>query len=333
MTILIPLLIGVAVAAVVGLVAWLVPARPAAVERQLRELEHSSALDDPGVSTRRQRQSQQLKAVLEFVGERVNETVGDGAIRRGSKAKTQAPVVDLSGNPRGASPLRQQLIHAAYREPSAVAIFWGAKVALTAGLGILGFLAFQTIAGDTAKAMLAGAWGAGLGWVGPTLHVRSRARARQKEIQRALADALDLLVVCVEAGLALNQALVRVAEEIRHVSAVTSDEMTLVNLEIRAGVPRDEALRNLGDRTGVADLQSLVAMLVQTDRFGTSVAQALRVHSDTMRVKRRQRAEEAAAKTTIKLVFPLAFCIFPALFVVILGPALVSIYRTLSGMQ
>ena len=331
MTLLIPLLIGVAVAAVVGLVSWLVPRRSRAVERQLDELEHASAIDDPGVRTRRQRQSQQLKAVLEFVGERVSETVGEGAGRRARAA--QAPAADLSGDPRHASPLRQQLIHAGYRESSAVAIYWGAKLALTVGLGAIGFLVAQTVTGDSVRALLAGGWGAGLGWVGPSLRVRSRARARQKDIQRALADALDLMVVCVEAGLALNQALVRVADEIRHVSTVTSDELTLVNLEIRAGVPRDEALRNLGDRTGVADLQSLVAMLIQTDRFGTSVAQALRVHSDTMRTKRRQRAEEAAAKTTIKLVFPLAFCIFPALFVVILGPALISIYRTLAGMK
>jgi tight adherence protein C len=330
-TLLIPLLIGVAVAAVVGLVAWLVPARSRAVERQLDELEHASAIDDPGVRTRRQRQSQQLKAVLEFVGEKVSETVGEGA-GRGARG-TAAPAADLSGDPRHASPLRQQLIHAGYREPSAVAIYWGARLALTVGLGALGFLVLQAVTGDSVRALLAGGWGAGLGWVGPSVRVRSRARARQKDIQRALADALDLMVVCVEAGLALNQALVRVADEIRHVSQVTSDELTLVNLEIRAGVPRDEALRNLGDRTGVADLQSLVAMLIQTDRFGTSVAQALRVHSDTMRTKRRQRAEEAAAKTTIKLVFPLAFCIFPALFVVILGPALISIYRTLAGMK
>jgi tight adherence protein C len=327
---LVPLLIGVAVAAAVGLVAWLVPARSRAIERQLEGLEQASAIDDPGVRTRRQRQSQQLKAVLEFVGERVNDTVGDGAGRR--TRGNEASAADLSGDPRHASPLRQQLIHAGYREPSAVAIYWGAKLALTVVLGALGFLVGQAVAGDAARALLAGGWGAGLGWVGPSLRVRSRARARQKDIQRALADALDLMVVCVEAGLALNQAMVRVAEEIRHVSAVTSDELTLVNLEIRAGVPRDEALRNLGDRTGVADLQSLVAMLIQTDRFGTSIAQALRVHSDTMRTKRRQRAEEAAAKTTIKLVFPLAFCIFPALFVVILGPALISIYRTLAGM-
>lgn len=331
MTLLIPLLIGVAVAAAVGLVAWLVPARSRAVERQLDQLEHASAIDDPGVRTRRQRQSQQLKAVLEFVGERVSETVGEGA-GRGARGKA-APAADLSGDPRHASPLRQQLIHAGYREPSAVAIYWGARLSLTVGLGALGFLVLQAATGDGVRALLAAGWGAGLGWVGPSVRVRSRARARQKDIQRALADALDLMVVCVEAGLALNQALVRVADEIRHVSQVTSDELTLVNLEIRAGVPRDEALRNLGDRTGVADLQSLVAMLIQTDRFGTSIAQALRVHSDTMRTKRRQRAEEAAAKTTIKLVFPLAFCIFPALFVVILGPALISIYRTLAGMK
>jgi tight adherence protein C len=167
----------------------------------------------------------------------------------------------------------------------------------------------------------------------PAMHVGGRARRRQKELQRTLPDALDLLIVCVEAGLGLNQALQRVAEEIRHVSALTSDELSLVNYEIRAGVPREEALRNLGERTGVADIRSLIAMLIQTDRFGTSIAQALRVHSDTVRTKRRQRAEEAAAKTTIKLVFPLALCIFPALFVVILGPAMVQIYRTLLGMK
>lgn len=327
MTILIPILIGVAVAAAVAFVGWLLPSRSRAVERQLTELEHAGTIDDPLHRDRRQRQSQQLKAVLEFVGERV---AGERTKRKsGAQAETEAPLQ----TPRSGSQLRQQLIYAGYREPSAIGIYWGARVALCAGLGVLGFVVFGAILGDGARAMLAAAWGAGLGWVAPAIHVGRRARARQKEIQFALADALDLMVVCVEAGLALNQALVRVADEIRHVSTVTSDEFTLVNLEIRAGVPREDALRNVGDRTGVVDLQSLVSMLIQTDRFGTSVAQALRVHSDTLRTKRRQRAEEAAAKTTIKLVFPLAFCIFPALFVVILGPALISIYRTLTGLN
>ncbi len=327
MTILIPILIGVAVAAVVAYVAWLMPSRSRAVERQLTELEHSSAADDPVHRDRRQRQSQQLKAVLEFVGERV---AGDRAKpKTAAEAEAETPLQAA----RSRSELRQRLIYAGYREPSAIGIYWGARVALCVGLGLLGFIVFGAILGDGARALLAAAWGAGLGWVAPAIHVGRRGRARQKEIQFALADALDLMVVCVEAGLALNQALVRVADEIHHVSKVTSDEFTLVNLEIRAGVPREDALRNLGDRTGVGDLQSLVSMLIQTDRFGTSVAQALRVHSDTLRTKRRQRAEEAAAKTTIKLVFPLAFCIFPALFVVILGPALISIYRTLLGMK
>jgi tight adherence protein C len=173
-------------------------------------------------------------------------------------------------------------------------------------------------------------WMGALGWVGPTFYVRSRLKARQKEVQLALADMLDMLVVCVEAGLGLNQALVRVADEIEHVSTVMSEQLAMVNLEMRAGTPRDEALKNLSERTGLADIRSLVNMMIQTDRFGTSVADALRVHSETMRTKRRQRAEEAAAKTTIKLVFPLVLFVFPAMFLVVIGPSALAIYRTFS---
>ena len=179
---------------------------------------------------------------------------------------------------------------------------------------------------------VAGVWLAALGWTVPPFYVRYRISRRQKEIVRALPDALDMMVVCVEAGLALNQALLRVSEEIVNVSPLMGEQLALVNLEIRAGTAREEALRNLGDRTGVADIRALVAMLIQTDRFGTSIATALRVHADTLRSKRRQRAEEAAAKTTIKLIFPLVFFVFPAMFVVILGPALIQIVRTLQGM-
>jgi tight adherence protein C len=163
----------------------------------------------------------------------------------------------------------------------------------------------------------------------PLLRIKRRARKRAHAIETAMPDALDLLVVCVEAGLGLNQALVRVSEEIERLSPVLSEQLALVNLEIRAGTPRDEAFRNMGDRTGLDDIRSLMAMLIQTDRFGTSVATALRVHADTMRTKRRQRAEEAAAKTTIKLVFPLVLFIFPAMFVVILGSAIIQIYEAL----
>ena len=145
-------------------------------------------------------------------------------------------------------------------------------------------------------------------------------------------DALDLLVVCVEAGLGLNQALLRVAEEIHHVSIRLAEEMHLVNLEIRAGHPRNEALRNLTNRTGVEDVRGLVSTLVQAERFGTPVGPALRVHAETLRDKRKQRARESAAKTTIKLVFPLVFCIFPAMFVVLIGPGIIQIIDALSGM-
>jgi tight adherence protein C len=162
-------------------------------------------------------------------------------------------------------------------------------------------------------------------------YIRNRIKKRQKDIQRALPDALDMLVVCVEAGLGLNQALVRVAEEIHHVSPLLGQQMMMVNLEIRAGTAREEALRNLSDRTGLSDVSSLVSMLIQTDRFGTSVANALRVQASSLRTKRRQRTEEAAAKTAIKLVFPLVLFIFPALFVVILGPALIQIFETLGS--
>ena len=184
---------------------------------------------------------------------------------------------------------------------------------------------------SAAVTLIMAAYCAVMGYVLPGMAVSRKIKKRQKEMQKALPDALDMLVVSVEAGLGLNAALVRVSEEMDRMSPVLSEQLGLVNLEIRAGTSREEALRNLGERTGLQDIISLVGMLIQTERFGTSVAQALRVHADTMRTKRRQRAEEAAAKTTIKLVFPLVFCIFPAMFVVILGPALIQIYQALAS--
>jgi tight adherence protein C len=158
------------------------------------------------------------------------------------------------------------------------------------------------------------------------------AKRRQHRIRLGLPDVLDLLVVSVEAGLGLDQAIQRVGEELDFAHPDLSDELRLVNLELRAGKARIEALHNLADRTGVDDVASLVAMLVQTDKFGTSVAQSLRVHSETVRTKRRQRAEEAAAKTGVKMVFPLVFCIFPAIWVVTIGPAAIKFIQILLPM-
>jgi tight adherence protein C len=171
--------------------------------------------------------------------------------------------------------------------------------------------------------------GAAAGLSLPAAFLRSKARKRQEAITDALPDALDLLTVCVEAGLGINSAFLRIAEEFRLSSPTLSEEFDVVNREMVAGKPRVEALRALADRTGVEDVKSLVAMLIQTERLGTSLAQSLRVHSDSLRVRRRQRAEEAAAKTTIKLVFPLVFLLFPALFIVILGPGVLQILRVL----
>jgi tight adherence protein C len=170
---------------------------------------------------------------------------------------------------------------------------------------------------------------AGFGFFLPRFILKRMIRDRQNRIRLGLPDALDLTVICVEAGLALDQALMRVGEDLHHAHPDLSDEFHLVNLELRAGKPRAEALRNLVDRTGVDDIRSLVGTLIQTDRFGTSVAQALRVHSDSLRTERRQRAEEQAAKTTIKMVPPLVIFVLPSIIFVTIGPAVIELIRQL----
>jgi tight adherence protein C len=171
--------------------------------------------------------------------------------------------------------------------------------------------------------------GIGLGFLLPGFFLKRKIRMRQDRIRLALADALDLTVICVEAGLSLDQALSRVGEDLRYAHPDLSDEFRLVNLEMRAGKPRPEALRNLAERTGAEDIKALVAVLIQTDRFGTSVTQALRVHSDSLRTERRQRAEEQAAKTTIKMIPALVVFVLPSMFFVTLGPAVIGLIHTL----
>jgi tight adherence protein C len=215
--------------------------------------------------------------------------------------------------------LKQRLVSAGYRAPEAVVIFFGVRV----GAALLAFFVVATPVFMTPN--LAMALGACLvTYVAAGMVLARMAKRRQHKIRLGLPDALDLLVVSVEAGLGLDQAIQRVGQELAFAHPDLCDELRLVNLELRAGKGRAEALHNLAERTGVDDLTSLVAMLVQTDKFGTSVAQSLRVHSETVRTKRRQRAEEAAAKTGVKMVFPLVFCIFPAIWVVTIGPAAIK---------
>jgi tight adherence protein C len=220
--------------------------------------------------------------------------------------------------------LRQRLIASGYRGSEALAVFFGIRLGLA--LSVFGLMT----SGLLMKPNLALALGGlAMGYVLPGMALARMAKQRQHRIRLSLPDALDLLVVSVEAGLGLDQALQRVAEELAHAHPELCDELRLINLELRAGKARAEALRNLADRTGVDDLSSLAAMLIQTDKFGTSVARSLRVHSDTLRTKRRQRAEEAAAKTGVKMVFPLVFCIFPAIWVVTIGPAAIKFVEVL----
>src|SRR5687767_10652552 len=223
--------------------------------------------------------------------------------------------------------LRARLVAAGYRRSEALAVFTGMRL----GLAVLSFALVALPIFGRAHVLLS--FGAGaLGYLLPGMGLGRMARKRQHRIRLSLPDALDLLVVSVEAGLGLDQAIQRVGEELDFAHKDLSEELRLVNLELRAGTARADALHNLAIRTGVEDLSSLVAMLVQTDKFGTSVAQSLRVHSDTLRTKRRQRAEEAAAKTGVKMVFPLVICIFPAVWVVTIGPAAIKFVQILFPM-
>jgi tight adherence protein C len=170
-----------------------------------------------------------------------------------------------------------------------------------------------------------------LGYLLPGLYITRLVALRQRAIQNGLPDALDLLTVCVEAGSGLDQAIAKASDELQLAHPILAEELRTVTTETRAGKRRFDALKNFAQRTGVDDVRTLVAMLIQTDRFGTSIGQALRSHAETSRTKRRQHAEERAAKISVKLVFPLALCLFPALYVVCFGPVVVQIYRTLLG--
>jgi tight adherence protein C len=232
-------------------------------------------------------------------------------------------------NADGQESIRDGLIEAGYRGQGAVTTFLGAKVLCAVAFPLLFLIAMTALHQPIGNTILWGVVLAVLGFYLPTLWLWQKAGERKVEITHALPDALDLMVVCVEAGLGLNAAILKVAGEIQLASPVLSSELKLVNNEMKAGVNRIDALRNLADRTGVPDVKSLVAVLVQTDRLGTSVAQSLRAQSDSLRVKRRQRAEEAAHKVAVKLVFPLVLCIFPELLLILLGPGMLSIYRAL----
>ena len=296
MTTVLPLLAFVFGSVLIGAAAlFFLPNRAAVIDRRLEELTSG-------------------RGAAEEIKPRFQKLIGL-AKRVGEKAPR---------SPKELGSLRLRLVQAGYRRDEALTIFFGIRVLFSLML----FALFST--GMTGRPNLTLALGGlGVGYVLPGMVLARLAKRRAHRIRLSLADMLDLLVVSVEAGLGLDQALSRVGAELAFAYPELSAELKLINLELRAGKPRSEALRNLADRTGVDDLSSLVTMLIQTDKFGTSVAQSLRVYSETLRTKRRQRAEEAAAKTGVKMVFPLVFCIFPAIWVVTIGPAAIKFVTVL----
>lgn len=243
------------------------------------------------------------------------------------------PISELAAPEEGfeKSSVKLRFVHAGIRNPSAPTAFFGLKTALTLGLPLVGFavLAFTGSLPQGNNVLLLLLVLAALGYYAPNIVLNSMVKRRQREIFENFPDALDLMTVCVEAGLGTEAAMMRVAKDMQVKSPALGDEMRLVNLELRAGADRERALRNLAFRTGVDEIDGFVSMINQAERFGTSIAASLRIQSDLLRTRRRQRAEEAAAKIALKLLFPLIFCIFPSLMVVLMGPAMIQVYRVL----
>lgn len=220
------------------------------------------------------------------------------------------------------SRLQKRMVRAGFPHYRAVVVYATAELVLP----VVAFLLVVSVAGMGAG-LVAGLLAAGAAYVIPSFYISHKTTLRKKAIRNGLPDALDLLTVCVEAGSALDQALHKTSQELEISHPILAEELRLITTEVRAGKPRLEAFRNFAQRTGVEDVRTLVSMLTQTDRFGTSIGDALRVHSETSRTKRRQEAEERANKVGVKLVFPLALCLFPALYVVCFGPVVVKVYR------
>jgi tight adherence protein C len=225
----------------------------------------------------------------------------------------------LPASPSEVSKTRLWLLQAGYRNAQHVTIYRGMRVLFA----VLAFLSVFIFTGFNSPMLLLGV--TAFGFFIPRFLLKKKLQERQRRLRLGLPDALDLTVICVEAGLSLDQAMMRVGEDLRTAHPELSGEFHLFDLETRAGKPRVEALRNLAERTGVDDIRALVGTLIQTDRFGTSVAQALRVHSDSLRTERRQRAEEQAAKTTVKMIIPLVLFVMPSLIFVTVGPAVIQL--------
>ena len=272
--------------------------------------------------------SQRLKRVLGGVDGQASREPGQW-LNRVARATKPLAKLSLPDARYESSSLRRRFLNAGIRNAAAPVAFFGLKTALALGLPMLAFigltLARTQVRGVELLLLLLVV--SAIGYYLPNYLLSKAIATRQREIFENFPDALDLMTVCMEAGLGTEAAMNKVAEDMVHKSPTLADELRLVNLELRAGSPRDRALRNLAMRTGVEEVEGFVTMIIQADRFGTSIAQSLRVHSETVRTLRRQKAEETASKIPLKLLFPLIFCIFPALMLVIIGPAIIQMVR------
>ncbi|CAI8980108.1 type II secretion system F family protein [Pseudomonas brassicacearum] len=224
------------------------------------------------------------------------------------------------------------LTHAGYRSASAVQMYWAVRLMLPLLMVGVALLLLPMVKVSVAIGLLAVTLVAGIGWLLPAIYVGKRKQARQGRLRAAFPDALDLMVVCVESGLALPTTIERVAEEMSVSQVELAEELALVNVQIRAGITSTEALKQLAVRTGLEDIQGLVSLLAQSIRFGTSVADTLRIYADEFRDRRTQAAEEMGAKIGTKLIFPLIFCLWPSFFLVAIGPAMIGVFRAFGNM-
>lgn len=278
----------------------------------------SQLLERQSVGQRRFREA------LESVRPRAAAVTGSVVGVEGLPSSVQSLSKFLPKSPKEMTKLQRRMAVAGIHSPKALIAYLLGEV----GGAIVGFMIPVQFLGWS-RGLIFGAMGAIVGYITPSFILGYLIAKRQKQIGNGLPDALDLLIVCLEAGLGIDQAIVKTGDELALAYPALSEELKMINVEGRAGKPRIEAFKNFATRTKVDDVRALVAMLIQTDRFGTSVAQALRTHAEVSRTKRRQRAEEKAAKVGVKLVFPLVFCLFPAFYVVTLGPAIVKFVHAL----
>lgn len=312
---LVPMLVPGAIFVAVAAVAWLVASRVTGddqprAEARLDVLKNPRRREEFHEDDRERKKSEALTAVLE----KATSPLGNSLQPK---------------NEHELGKMRQRLVHAGFRRDSAPVVFKGTQL-IFAGVGLfLGGIAGLFTAGFSTGLAIATLVGGGVGYFIPEFALSFLVSRRQMAIFLSLPDALDLMVVCVEAGLGLDQAMRKVADELGKSYPQIAEEFMVSNGQLQYGRPRNEVLQALGERTGVDDLRALASILIQADKFGSSIGQALRVQSDAMRTKRRQAAEEKAAKTAVKLIFPLVLFIFPGIFIVLIGPAGIDMYRNL----